>query len=172
MLIDVEMCACQLTSRVKQAISAVQMFVQRCFLNLEQAFVQVSRESLTDTHSSDNWRQWKWMKSYRVWEANRKVFLYPENWLEPDLRDDSSPFFDDLDSELLQSDLTDDLAETAFIHYLEKVHEVVPPRHHRHLLRGRRRRPVRRPRPEHQPPARRRPHPHPPGGLLLPPATT
>jgi hypothetical protein len=25
------------------------------------------------------------MKRYRVWEANRKVFLWPENWLEPDL---------------------------------------------------------------------------------------
>ncbi|QDP95438.1 hypothetical protein FOE78_05525 [Microlunatus elymi] len=124
LLIDVEMGACQLTSRIKQAISAVQLFVQRCFLNLEQAFVQVSRESLTDTHSSDNWRQWKWLKSYRVWEANRKVFLYPENWLEPDLRDDRSPFYDDLVSELMQSDLTDDLAETAFVHYLEKVHEV------------------------------------------------
>jgi glycerol kinase len=24
---------------------------------------------------------------YRVWEANRKTFLYPENWPEPDLRD-------------------------------------------------------------------------------------
>ena len=33
------------------------------------------------------------MKRYRVWEANRKVFLLPENWLEPELRDDKSPFF-------------------------------------------------------------------------------
>src|SRR5262245_18644975 len=29
---------------------------------------------------------WEWRKNYRVWEANRKVFLYPENWIEPDLR--------------------------------------------------------------------------------------
>ena len=48
-LIDVEMCACQLTSRIKQAIGSMQMFVQRCFLNLEQAFVQVSRDSAADT---------------------------------------------------------------------------------------------------------------------------
>jgi SpoVK/Ycf46/Vps4 family AAA+-type ATPase len=26
---------------------------------------------------------WSWLKRYRVWEANRKVFLYPDNWLEP-----------------------------------------------------------------------------------------
>jgi len=30
--------------------------------------------------------RWSWLKRYRVWDANRKVFLYPENWLEPDLR--------------------------------------------------------------------------------------
>jgi len=27
---------------------------------------------------------WTWMNGYHVWEANRKVFLYPENRLEPD----------------------------------------------------------------------------------------
>jgi len=29
---------------------------------------------------------WQWRKRYRVWKANRKVFLYPENWVEPELR--------------------------------------------------------------------------------------
>ena len=29
---------------------------------------------------------WQWHKKYRVWEANRRIFLYPENWIEPELR--------------------------------------------------------------------------------------
>ena len=29
---------------------------------------------------------WEWRQNYRVWEASRKVFLYPENWVEPELR--------------------------------------------------------------------------------------
>ena len=33
--------------------------------------------------------EWTWNKRYRVWDASRKIFLYPENWIEPDLR--SSP---------------------------------------------------------------------------------
>ncbi|MET8354764.1 neuraminidase-like domain-containing protein [Micromonospora sp. NPDC005206] len=123
-LIDVQMSSCQLTSRTKQAIGSTQMFVQRCFLNLEQAFVQVSRAALADTVSLDSWKQWRWMKNYRVWEANRKVFLYPENWIEPELRDDKSPFFTELENELLQADITDAAAEAALRHYLEKVHEV------------------------------------------------
>ncbi len=30
--------------------------------------------------------EWKWRKNYRVWDANRRIFLYPENWIEPELR--------------------------------------------------------------------------------------
>lgn len=123
-LIDVEMSACQLTSRIKQAISAVQMFVQRCLLGREQPRVEVSQAERQDASTENSWRQWKWLKNYRVWEANRKIFLYPENWIEPELRDDKSPFFKELETELLQGEMTEEMAEAAFVHYLQKVHEV------------------------------------------------
>ncbi len=113
-LVDVEMGSCAMTTRIKQAISSVQLFVQRCLMNLEPLV----------SPSAIDMDQWKWMKNYRVWEANRKVFLYAENWIEPELRDDKSPFFKDLENELLQNDVTLDTAETAFLHYLEKLDEV------------------------------------------------
>ena len=116
-LIDVEMGACQLTSRIKQAASSVQLFVQRCLMNLEPQVV-------ADAGVDDDWKQWKWMKNYRVWEANRKVFLYPENWIEPELRDDKSPFFKELENELLQKEITDANVEAAYLNYLEKLDEV------------------------------------------------
>ena len=113
-LIDVEMSSCQLTSRIKQAIGSVQLFAQRCLMGLEP-----------DVQPNDpKWAQWEWMKNFRVWEANRKIWLYPENWIEPELRDDKTPFFKDLESELMQSDLDDAAAEQAFLHYLEKLDEV------------------------------------------------
>jgi SpoVK/Ycf46/Vps4 family AAA+-type ATPase len=31
-------------------------------------------------------QSWDWRRNYRVWEANRRVFVYPENWIEPDQR--------------------------------------------------------------------------------------
>ena len=34
---------------------------------------------------------WNWRKRYRVWQASRKQFLYPENYLEPEVKDDSTP---------------------------------------------------------------------------------
>lgn len=110
-LIDVEMSPVTLTSRIKQAISSVQLFVQRCRLNLE---FQVAPAAI----DAD---RWAWMRNYRVWEANRKVFLYPENWIEPELRDDKTPFFSELESELLQSDLTGESAEVAAGNFLEKL---------------------------------------------------
>jgi hypothetical protein len=114
LLIDVDMGAGQMTSRIKQAISTVQLFVQRCLMNLES-------EARLDAEAA---KEWGWMKNYRVWEANRKVFLYPENWVEPDLRDDKSPFFKELENEILQSDITADSAETAYLNYLDKLDTV------------------------------------------------
>jgi hypothetical protein len=114
LLIDVQMDPCMQTSRIKQAISTVQLFISRCLLNLEPRVAS----------SSINASWWTWMKRYRVWEANREVFLFPHKWLEPELRDDKSPFFRDLETELLQSDITDDAAARALGHYLEKLDEV------------------------------------------------
>ncbi|MFM1653413.1 neuraminidase-like domain-containing protein [Brevibacillus sp. B_LB10_24] len=123
-LIDVEMSACQLTSRIKQAISSTQMFVQRCLLGLERPFVEVSRAESQETSSDNSWNQWRWMKNYRIWEANRKVFLYPENWIEPELRDDKTPFFEELESEIMQKEITDENVQAALLNYVQKVHEV------------------------------------------------
>jgi hypothetical protein len=110
-LIDVEMSACMKTSRIKQAISSAQLFVQRSLMNLEPEV------EITAPYAE----QWDWMKNYRVWEANRKIFLYPENWIEPELRDDKSPFFVELENELLQNEITPETAETVLINYLDKL---------------------------------------------------
>jgi hypothetical protein len=67
------------------------------------------------------------MKRYRVWEANRKVYLYPENWLDPELRDDKSPLFKQLENELKQGDLTDTRAAIAYGKYLSDLKEISKP---------------------------------------------
>jgi Tc toxin complex TcA C-terminal TcB-binding domain/Neuraminidase-like domain len=116
-LLDVEMSSCQLTSRLVQGSGSIQLFVQRCFMGLEPD-VAVHADG-GDGDSA--WRWWKWMRKYRVWEANRKIFLWPENWIEPELKKDRSTFFKDLEKELLQNDLNEDAVETAFTNYLEKL---------------------------------------------------
>lgn len=102
------------TSRLRLAISSVQLFIQRCLLNLEKRVHPLAINS----------KHWQWMKYYRVWEANRKIFLFPENWLEPEFRDDKTHIFQELESSLLQGDVSTDLAEDAFFNYLKKLEEL------------------------------------------------
>jgi hypothetical protein len=116
-LIDVEMCSCMATSRLVQATATVQLFVQRCFLGLEP---KVTVDATTDSY----WLQWQWMSQYRVWEANREVFLFPENWIDPTRRADASPFFTALQQDLKQGELGTEVAETALQNYLEKLEQV------------------------------------------------
>ncbi|HEV2451110.1 MAG TPA: neuraminidase-like domain-containing protein [Streptosporangiaceae bacterium] len=102
------------TSRIRLALSAVQLFIERVIRSLEP---QVAASDI-------DLAQWEWMKRYRVWQANREVFLWPENWLYPELRDDQSPFFQQMMSSLLQSDITDDAAVSAYLDYLTSLEEV------------------------------------------------
>lgn len=119
-LLDVEMSSCMLTSRLVQGSGSIQLFVQRCFMGLEPEVIVKS-----DGDDGDSaWRWWKWMRKYRVWEANRKVFLYPENWIEPELRPDKSSFFQDLENELLQNEVNQLNVEQAYLNYLDKLNEV------------------------------------------------
>lgn len=113
-LIDTQMSACQLTSRIKQAVSAIQLFVQRIGLGFEGDLM------LTE----DKMQEWNWRKNYRVWEANRKVFLYPENYTLPEVRSNTSPLYDSFEETLTQGEIDDRAAEMAFQKYLEGFKEI------------------------------------------------
>ncbi|KAH8891961.1 hypothetical protein GQ53DRAFT_841289 [Thozetella sp. PMI_491] len=119
-LIDVNMGTCLQTSRMKQAISSVQTFYQRCLLGLE-ANVQGSE------FTEDDRAAWEWKKSIGTWQANRKVLLFPENWMDPTLRDSKTPEFRDLESTLSQGQFdakaafSKYIADTALIANLEPI---------------------------------------------------
>ncbi|MFN8471147.1 MAG: neuraminidase-like domain-containing protein [Anaerolineae bacterium] len=102
------------TSRIRSAVGAVQIFIHRCLLNLEP---QVAPAAI-------NSKQWQWMKRYPVWAGNRKLWLFPENVLEPEFRDDKTHLFTELEGHLLQSDVSNDVAEDAFFTYLKKLEEL------------------------------------------------
>jgi hypothetical protein len=104
------------TSRIRLALSSIQTFIQRCFLNLESGNADAARNVAASAIPADFWY---WMKRYRVWQANREIFLFPENWLEPEFRLDKTDLFQQLEGALLQGDVTQDLAEDAFNDYLK-----------------------------------------------------
>lgn len=119
-LIDVELTGCARTSRVVAAISSVQLYVHRILMNLEQDQAGTLRLSLREEAISE----WAWRKNYRVWEANRKIFLYPENYLEPELRDNKTPLFEELEATLLQQEINEQTVLDAYATYMTQFEEV------------------------------------------------
>lgn len=117
-LIDVSMNPEMLTSRIVQASCTVQLFIHRCLFGLE------TTDSLSEWFNDDDRTEWEWMRTYRIWEAARKVFLYPENWIEPELRDDKTPLFTALERELSQGDITADRVEQVTLDYLDRLNAV------------------------------------------------
>ena len=73
LLLDVEAGLCEKASRIDEAISAVQTFIQRARLNLEPGWT-VSKEFV---------RLWdRKFRTYHVWEICKRRELYKENWIE------------------------------------------------------------------------------------------
>lgn len=91
LLIDTQMDACQITTRMQQAIEALQLLLW-----------SLRTGQLTDTHP--NWQledddfdgKWKWLGTYARWRAAMLVYLFPENVLQPSLRRWQTPIFKEL----------------------------------------------------------------------------
>src|ERR1019366_9206656 len=129
-LIDVRVSGCARTSRVVAAISSVQLYVYRVLMNLEQD--RREPEDLAHVHVSPTLipaDEWAWRRNYRVWEANRKVFLWPENYMEPDLRNDKTPLFEELESTLLQQPIDEQSVLDAYSTNLQGVQELASLEH-------------------------------------------
>ncbi|VVE55751.1 hypothetical protein PHO31112_05027 [Pandoraea horticolens] len=111
LLLDVEMGSCTTTSPIAQAIASAQLYLQRARMMQESGVLTLDIPEI--------W--WSWMMNYRIWEANRRIFLYPENYLEPSLRQDATPDFETLASELLQNAPTKDNVVKPFQTFLKAL---------------------------------------------------
>ncbi|KAA1247920.1 hemopexin repeat-containing protein [Aquimarina sp. RZ0] len=123
LLIDTQMEGDATTSRIKEATMAIQLFFHRYFLNLEETEL---KGNLKEHEREALRQQWEWMRNYRVWEANRKVFLYPENYIRPELRDEDqkTPAFETLEQDLMQEEITEASVERIYKKYLDEFTEV------------------------------------------------
>lgn len=116
LLIDVKRAGCQDISYIKEALNAAQLYLQRCRLNLERNVI-INKTDLPDVY-------WEWIMNYRVWEANREVFLYPENYLDPSLRESKTDLFKELENNLSQGNVTKQSVEDAYKKYLDSFQEL------------------------------------------------
>lgn len=114
LLMDVQMGGSNQTSLVVEATGAVQMYLNRARANVEPGIKQLSIPEV--------W--WEWLSTYRMWEANRRVFVYPENYLVPTLRSSSTSLFRALESDLLQTDITPARVTDAYRSYVQGLNSL------------------------------------------------
>ncbi|WP_147113279.1 neuraminidase-like domain-containing protein [Tateyamaria sp. syn59] len=117
LLLDVNVTSAVPTSRIVEAISTLQLFISRALAGLEPGV------SFTNADGAGNRdqlaAQWELDKDYRQWEANQKLMLYPQNYIEPELRQITSPEFDTLQQAVSGSDVTQDGVEAAVNAYMK-----------------------------------------------------
>ncbi len=113
-LADLHFGPCHQTTRVQFAYTCVQNFVNWSLLCDEIQPVAVADMS----------REWEWRRDYRLWEANRRIFVHPENWLQPDQRAEKSELFVALEDTLSSGPLDGSLGEKALLGYLRGLAEV------------------------------------------------
>lgn len=128
-LMDVLVEGCARTSRLVAGISSAQLYVHRVLMHVEVAAAIGTTPAVVLGFGRDAFgraaaAEWAWRKQYRVWEANRKVFLYPENYVEPGLRDNKTPLFQSIEEALLQRAGSAQSVLDAYTDYLHGLDEI------------------------------------------------
>lgn len=119
-LIDVQMGPQLQTSRIKQAISTIQLFVQRCNLGKEIIGPKDKKQTCLGVKPV----RWKYMSKYTLWEANRNLFLYPENWIDPIIRDNKTELFKAFESSMMQNNLDMQTISDAISTYVHGLNDI------------------------------------------------
>ncbi|MGN6373513.1 MAG: aldo/keto reductase, partial [Solirubrobacteraceae bacterium] len=114
MLIEVQTGAAVEISYIVEATNAAQLYLQRCRLLLERG--------IENLDIPEPW--WEWIMNYRTWQANREVFLYPENYMVPSVRRNRTNLFKELENELQQSQITEDYVAEAYEGYFAGFNEL------------------------------------------------
>jgi hypothetical protein len=117
---DIQMTSCMPTSRIQFAYAAVQRYIDAARMGYEVGPARGDQEDCFE-------REWDWRRNYRLWEANRRVFTQPENWLEPDIRPGKTGLFEQFEQDLLAGPLTSQSAERALAAYVAGLVEVARP---------------------------------------------
>ena len=110
LLMDVSMDETTKISPVKEGLNALQLYLQRCRMGLEKGVDELEIPSA--------W--WPWMMNYRKWEANRRIFVYPENYLLPEIRPSKTKLFQEAERNIQQAGGDDGKIEQVYLNYLEQ----------------------------------------------------
>lgn len=106
------------TSRVAQAMSSIQQYINGITMNMEPGY---KTQSL-DQGAVSNWTEG--LSQYDVWAGEVELDTYPENYIDPTLRQSQTAYFKDLITSLNQNTINTDTAQQAVMNYLNQFEQV------------------------------------------------
>ncbi|ATP44483.1 hypothetical protein CR511_10650 [Pseudomonas putida] len=120
LLIDVLNAEQVISSRIAEAMSALQQFIH-CTLSTPEDPANV-RHAVLGRQFFKDWTRWN--ASYANWAAGQMLMYYPENYIDPTVRLGQTRAMDDMLQTLGQAQINDDTVGDAFQGYLSAFEEV------------------------------------------------
>ncbi|MEY1424818.1 neuraminidase-like domain-containing protein [Morganella morganii] len=118
LLIDTEISEEIKTTRIAEAISCIQLYVNHCLNNLEEEVQDSVR-----THSF--FRDWEtYNRRYSTWAALSMLVYYPENYIDPVIRAGKTAMMDNLQQRISQEGIKKEAIDDAFRTYLTEFDQV------------------------------------------------
>lgn len=106
------------TSRVAQAMSSIQQYINGIIMNMEPGY----QTQYLDQDNITNWKDG--LSQYDIWAGEVELDTYPENYIDPTLRQSQTAYFKDLITDLNQNTINSDTAQQAVMNYLNKFEQV------------------------------------------------
>ncbi|EMM0563353.1 hypothetical protein WAE83_003889 [Salmonella enterica] len=106
------------TSRVAQAMSSIQQYINGIVLNMEPGYStqMLDADKITQWNNGGN--------QYAIWGGYVELDTYPEDYIDPTLRKNKTEYFSDLQNALGQNSLNEDNIEQAVQVYLNDFETV------------------------------------------------
>jgi hypothetical protein len=115
LLIDNQVSSQVNSNPIAEAMASLQLYINRVMLNLESG-ISADKEEI------ENWQTIN--RNYALWAANQRLAFYPENFIDPILRQHKTPLFKTLESNLSQGRINEDSVQQAILNYLNEFESI------------------------------------------------
>ncbi len=117
LLLDVNVSPQVPTTRLLECTGAVQLYINRTIQGVEN--VDLDNDRLEKLK-----KDWDISQQYRLWEANKKLGLYPSSYVEPTLRLHKTEIFQTFEESLGQGSLNEEMVQQAVMQYLQQLQQL------------------------------------------------
>jgi len=116
LLLDTKISDLVIASPIEEAISSVQLFINRCVEGYEGSLSSESNDLFTEGNFLYNWNDYN--KRYSTWSSKERVKYYAGSYIDPTLRNGKTEIFQNMENRINHGKLTPDTVDSALQDYL------------------------------------------------------